>query len=207
MLRPYSTAVITSVNTSDFPFWVSLILTFVLCCTNRQDTKFVRLIIFQSSSCPTFTALHLLFYWCYKAHQSNPCLSLCIHLTLVYVSWEFIHWNVQHTPTWHTEKHSCTHAEAHRMKHIHTQTQIQWLYFGSIFSRVVTSILPLTWLKWNPIISVMALQLSFCFEGVSLLESPLLGPNVFSKSVMRNGANVQWRQMQCVCVGSSVSFF
>lgn len=41
----------------------------------------------------------------------------------------------------------------------------------------------------------MALQLFFCFEGVSVLESPLLDPNVLSKSVMRNGANVQWRQM------------
>lgn len=105
-----------------------------------------------------------------------------------------------------TLKNTLTQAEAHSVKHtslhIHKQTlSMQCSKYNDCvlapFSLGWWQVFfLLTWLKWNPIISVMALQLFFCFEGVSLLESPLLDPNVLSKSVMRNGANVQWRQRQ-----------
>lgn len=68
-----------------------------------------------------------------------------------------------------------------------------------------------TWLKWNPIISVMALQLLFCCKGGSLLESPLLDLNVFSKSVMPmvqmcNGDRCSVWECLTVCVWS-IGFF
>ncbi len=105
-------------------------------------------------------------------------------------------------PHWCTES---SHAEAGRVKHTSLHIHKHPLY--AVCSKYNDCILapfssgwwqvffPLTWLEWNPIISVMALQLFFCFEGVRLLESPLLDPNVLSKSVMRYGANVQRRQM------------
>lgn len=147
---------------------------------------------------------------CFKKHQGNPFPFLCGLIWLVRECVLGFKACATQTHTNTTYKHK---RHTGRNTHPYTYTNTPpFMQCGKHNDCILAPFspgwwqvsFPLTWLKSNPIISVIALQLFFCFAGVSLLESPLLDP-VSQWSAMAQMCTETDVVCQCVCVWSKAS--
>ena len=129
---------------------------------------FPRVLHALSSVCPSLMDP-------FKGHWGNPFLSLSRFIWHLYMCLGILCIEICNAhPHWHREKHTHGRRGARGVTHMHIHKHTPSMQCSKYSDCILAPFspgwwqvfFPLTWLKWNPIISVMVLQLFLCFEGV-----------------------------------------